>query len=163
VQSNLTFNANFISISKQEKAVPGNDSNDPVVPPVSNEDRARLLALAKSALTHAYAPYSKFQVGAAVLTESGAIYSGCNVENSSYGLTNCAERTAIFSAVACEGPQMRIRAVAVWTNPEVPCAPCGACRQVIFEFGASAIILFQGLTGLSEVRASELLPQGFTL
>jgi cytidine deaminase len=143
--------------------VPDNDCTDPVVPEVSNEDRAKLLALAKSALTRAYAPYSKFKVGAAVLTETGNFYSGCNVENSSYGLTNCAERTAIFSAVACEGPRMRIRAVAVWTNPEVPCAPCGACRQVIFEFGADAIILFQGATGLSEMRASEMLPKGFTL
>ena len=96
-----------------------------------------------------------------MLSEAGTFYYGCNVENASYGLTNCAERTAIFSAVAAEGDRMRIRAIAVWSNPEVPCSPCGACRQVIFEFGPNAIVLFQGQNGVQELRASELLPSGF--
>lgn len=135
----------------------------PQKPELSAEQREMLLAMAKAALARAYAPYSKFQVGAAVLTETGTTYLGCNVENSSYGLTNCAERTAIFTAVAAEGPRMRIRALAVWTNPEGPCSPCGACRQVIFELGPDAIVLFQGQDGVQEVRASELLPAGFAL
>ena len=122
-----------------------------------------LLNAAKAALRHAYAPYSKFQVGAALLTEEGAVYAGCNVENSSYGMTNCAERTAIFTAVAAEGPAMRIRAIAIWSHPERPCAPCGACRQVISEFGPDAIVLFQGQGGVQELRTCELLPSGFIL
>ncbi len=141
----------------------GTQFTDPEGPQLSAGQRKKLLQLAKATLAKAYAPHSKFNVGAAVLTDSGAFYSGCNVENSSYGLTNCAERTAIFSAVATEGPQMRIRALAVWTHPEGPCSPCGACRQVIFEFGPDAIVLFQGRTGIEERRASELLPFGFTL
>ncbi len=135
----------------------------PQKPELSAKQREMLLDVAKAALARAYAPYSKFQVGAAVLTETGTTYSGCNVENSSYGLTNCAERTAIFTTVAAEGPRMRIRAVAVWTRPEGPCSPCGACRQVIFELGPDAIVLFQGQDGVQEVRASELLPAGFVL
>ena len=135
----------------------------PKKPAISTSQREMLLEMAKAALARAYAPYSKFQVGAAVLTESGATYSGCNVENSSYGLTNCAERTAIFAAVAAEGPGMRIRALAVWTRPEGPCSPCGACRQVIFELGPEAIVLFQGQDGVQMARASELLPAGFML
>ena len=135
----------------------------PRKPEISASQQEILLEMAKAALARAYAPYSKFKVGAAVLTESGATYSGCNVENSSYGLTNCAERTAIFAAVAAEGPGMRIRALAVWTRPEGPCSPCGACRQVIFELGPDAIVLFQGQNGVQMARASELLPAGFML
>jgi len=98
-----------------------------------------------------------------VLTEAGAIYTGCNVENASYGLTNCAERTAIFSAVAAEGATMRLRAVAVATDPVVACAPCGACRQVIHEFGPRCWVLFTGASGLEQRRICDLLPQGFNL
>jgi cytidine deaminase len=147
----------------QEKPVPGTDLPVPERPLLSAEQRATLLHLAKAALVNAYAPFSKFRVGAALLTEAGAFFSGCNVENSSYGLTNCAERTAIFSAVASEGPGMRIRALAVWTRPECPCSPCGACRQVIYEFGPDAIVLFHGKDGVEEARASDLLPFGFAL
>jgi cytidine deaminase len=143
--------------------VSGSKSTVPRRPQLASKQRKTLLNLAKAAVARAYAPYSKFQVGAAVLTEAGAVFTGCNVENSSYGLTNCAERTTIFAAVAAEGPQMRIRAIAVWTHPEVPCSPCGACRQVIFEFGPHAIVLFQGLEGVQEVGASDLLPAGFKL
>jgi cytidine deaminase len=130
---------------------------------LSSEQKQSLINLAKAACARAYAPYSRFKVGAAILSEAGSVYTGCNVENSSYGLTNCAERTAIFSAVAAEGPAMRVRAVAVWTDPEGPCSPCGACRQVIFELGPGAIVLFQGRNGVQEACAHELLPAGFTL
>jgi cytidine deaminase len=128
---------------------------------ISARERESLLVLAKAATMRSYSPYSRFKVGAAVLTEAGAIYCGCNVENSSYGLTNCAERTAIFTAVAMEGAKMRIRAIAVWSRPERPCSPCGACRQVILEFGPDANVLFQGRNGMEEVAASDLLPAGF--
>ena len=113
--------------------------------------------------SRAYAPYSKFLVGAAILTEAGNIFTGCNVENASYGLTNCAERTAIFTGVATEGPSMRVRAVAALAASDVTCGPCGACRQVIYEFGPDAIVLFRGPHGLEEMSAKELLPVGFSL
>jgi cytidine deaminase len=130
---------------------------------LSAAERERLLAAANSMLQRAYAPYSKFRVGAAILTAAGNIYTGCNVENASYGLTNCAERTAIFSAVAAEGESMRLRAVAVVNAQKVPCSPCGGCRQVIFEFGPDSVVLFQGKNGIEESTASALLPAGFTL
>ena len=130
-------------------------------PRISARERESLLILAKAATMRSYAPYSRFKVGAAVLTEAGAIYCGCNVENASYGLTNCAERTAIFTAVATEGARMRIRAIAIWSRPERPCSPCGACRQVILEFGPDAIVLFQTQKGIEELGASDLLPVGF--
>lgn len=135
----------------------------PQEPQLSAAQKESLLNSAKAALLRSYAPYSKIQVGAAVLTEAGATYSGCNVENASYGLTNCAERSAIFTAVAAEGNKMRIRAIAIWSNLQGLCAPCGACRQVIFEFGPNAIVLFQGQDGVQEIPASKLLPFGFVL
>jgi cytidine deaminase len=127
------------------------------------EYRDQLVRAAREAMQRAYAPYSNFRVGAAVLTSEGDIFTGCNVENASYGLTNCAERTAIFAAVAAKGPEMRIRAIAVTNAAGVACSPCGACRQVIFEFGSDAIIFFQGSTGIESALASDLLPAGFTL
>ncbi|MBP1595935.1 MAG: cytidine deaminase [Acidobacteria bacterium] len=130
---------------------------------LAREQRDLLLASAKNALHHAYAPYSGFHVGAAVLTEKGETYTGCNVENASYGLTNCAERTAICNAVAAEGACMRLRAVAVWSRPERPCAPCGACRQVILEFGPEAMVFYQDRKGVAETQAQDLLPAGFRL
>ena len=114
-------------------------------------------------MKRAHAPYSKFRVGAAILTTSGKIFIGCNVENASYGLTNCAERTAIFSAVAQLGPAMEIRAVAVTNDQGVPCSPCGACRQVIYEFGPDAIVFFEGARGPKESHITKLLPEGFRL
>jgi len=126
-------------------------------------DRARLIDAAKAAMKNAYAPYSKFRVGAAVLTSTGKIFTGCNVENASYGMTNCAERTAIFSAVAANGPKLEIRAVAVINDRGVPSSPCGACRQVIYEFGPEAIIFFPGAKGWKQAHITELLPEGFRL
>src|ERR1700690_2023256 len=97
--------------------------------------RERLLRSAGKVMKNAYAPFSNFRVGAAILTSKGQIFVGCNVENSSYGMTNCAERTAIFAAIAKDGPDLEIRAIAVVNDHGVPCSPCGACRQVIYEFG----------------------------
>lgn len=129
---------------------------------ITPEERNTLLERARAAVQKAYAPYSKFHVGAAILTEAGNVYSGCNVENASYGLTNCAERTAIFSAVAAEGPGMKLKAIAIWSDPEGPCSPCGACRQVIYEFGPHALVLFHGAEEINEARTSDMLPYGFS-
>ncbi|MGA7686852.1 MAG: cytidine deaminase [Terriglobales bacterium] len=125
--------------------------------------RARLMRAARAAMKNAYAPFSHFKVGAAILTARGDMFAGCNVENSSYGMTNCAERTAIFSAVAAKGPGLEIVAVAVTCEQEVPCSPCGACRQVIYEFGPEAVVFYQGQDGDAESRIAELLPEGFRL
>jgi len=124
---------------------------------------ARLLRAAKRVMKNAHAPYSKFRVGAAILLSNGKIFSGCNVENASYGMTNCAERTAIFSAVAQLGPKIEVRAVSVVNDQGVPCSPCGACRQVIYEFGPDATIFFQGAKGPKRAHITELLPEGFRL
>jgi cytidine deaminase len=124
---------------------------------------AKLLRAAKKVMKNAHAPYSKFRVGAAILLTNGKIFSGSNVENASYGMTNCAERTAIFSAVAELGPKIEIRAVSVVNEQGVPCSPCGACRQVIYEFGPDSTIHFQGATGPKQAHITELLPEGFRL
>jgi cytidine deaminase len=125
--------------------------------------QAKLLQSARKVMKNAHAPYSKFRVGAAVLLSNGKIFSGCNVENASYGMTNCAERTAIFSAVAHLGPKIEIQAVSVVNDNGVPCSPCGACRQVIYEFGPDATIFFQGKSGPKQAHITELLPEGFRL
>lgn len=133
-------------------------------PDLSVEEESRLLEAARRVVQNAYAPYSGFRVGAAILTDRGNLYTGCNVENSSYGLTICAERTAIASAVTQEGgTQMRIRAVAVVNERETSCPPCGACRQVIYEFGENAVILLQEGDNLKRVSIAELLPGAFQL
>jgi len=120
----------------------------------------RLGAAARKAAAQAYAPYSQFPVGAAVLAGSGRIYAGANVENASYGLGNCAERTAIFSAVA--HGERRLRAVVVYTPTKTVTAPCGACRQVIHEFGPDArvISICDGKDRI-DVSAAALLPGAF--
>jgi cytidine deaminase len=129
----------------------------------SVENRA-LLKAAKAAMKKAHAPYSKFRVGAAFVTTKGQVFSGCNVENASYGMTVCAERTAIFTAVAELGGKMRIKAIAVANDQDVPCSPCGACRQVIYEFGPDATVFFQTKKNeWKEVPITELLPEGFRL
>lgn len=125
--------------------------------------RTKLEQAARRVMKHAHAPYSKFHVGAAILLTNGKIFSGCNVENASYGMTNCAERTAIFTAVAELGPKIEIAAVAVANNQGVACSPCGACRQVIYEFGPDATIFFQGAHGPKQAHITELLPEGFRL
>ena len=114
-------------------------------------------------MKNAHAPYSNFKVGAALLTITGEIFAGCNVENASYGMTNCAERTAIFTAVASLGSKMRIEEIAVVNDHNVACSPCGACRQVIYEFGPNAIVHFQGANGPKTLPITDLLPEGFRL
>ena len=124
------------------------------------DDKA-LVELAKKARANAYAPYSGFSVGAAVLAADGRVFSGCNIENASYGLTNCAERTAIFSAVAAGARELV--ALAVVADGELPCSPCGACRQVIAEFAVGRIILANLAGKMQIVTKEELLPFAFTL
>lgn len=120
----------------------------------------RLLFLAKKASESSYSPYSKFRVGAAVLTDSGKVYAACNVENASYGLTICAERSAVFQMVA--KAKERIVAVAIWTPTDTATAPCGACRQVVNEFGPAARII-SGCKSNHRLDAplDELLPHAF--
>jgi len=131
---------------------------------ITQRERETLLEAARNALKRAHAPYSNFHVGAAVLTESGEVFVGCNVENASYGLTNCAERSAIFTAVQqSKADNLSIRAVAVVNGEELPCSPCGACRQVIAEFGQQAIVIFKGQQGYQEMPIADLLPESFRL
>lgn len=114
---------------------------------------------------NAYAPYSKFKVGAAILMNDQTLYTGCNVENASYGLTNCAERTAIFSAVADGKSTAKIEAIAIVGDTEGPIAPCGACRQVIAEFSdENTKVYLTNLKGdIAETSIKELLPGLFSL
>jgi cytidine deaminase len=130
---------------------------------ISPAVRKQLERAAARVMKNAHAPYSNFRVGAAILLANGKIFAGCNVENSSYGLTNCAERTAIFSAVAALGPKIEIRAVAIANGRGIACSPCGACRQVIYEFGPDATVFFQGAKGPKQAHITELLPEGFRL
>jgi len=132
-------------------------------PDSENRVRQRLLAAARRAMKRAYAPYSNFKVGAALLTTGGDLFTGCNVENASYGMSNCAERTAIFTAVAQAGPAVEIRAIAVTNNQNAPCSPCGACRQVIYEFGPNARVIFRGAKNWKTLPITRLLPEGFRL
>lgn len=123
------------------------------------EDK-ELIAVAKKYREFSYSPYSKFKVGAAVLTKAGSVYGGCNIENSSYPVTNCAERTAIFKAVS-EG-EREIVALALIADTDGPCSPCGACRQVIAEFGIPRIIMSNLKGDVKVVTLEELLPFAFT-
>ncbi len=125
--------------------------------------KSRLLQAAREVLGKAYAPYSRLRVGAALLTAQGNLFSGANVENASYGLTLCAERAAIAAAVAAEGPGLQIQALAVACDSPGACPPCGACRQVIHEFGEDTVIIFYGQEGLVQRPLEELLPVGFDL
>lgn len=124
-------------------------------------DEADLLRRARAARERAYAPYSNFRVGCAVLTDDGQVHEGANVENAAYPLSACAEMNAIRSFVSV-GVRSEIVAVAIVGDGDDPCPPCGACRQVIFEFGPNAAVYFSGDGGrpvLSSIR--ELLPHAF--
>jgi cytidine deaminase len=133
-------------------------------PELAPADVRRLLAAARAVRLRAHAPYSHFQVGAAVLDERGRIHVGCNVENASYGLTVCAERNAVATAIAAGA--LDFRAVAVVTGAEPPASPCGACRQVLSEFADGDVpVLMAGTRGQAHVKltVAELLPAAFNL
>jgi cytidine deaminase len=119
-----------------------------------------LILAAKQARENAHAPFSDFRVGSAVRAKSGRIYTGCNVESASYGLTCCAERTAIFKAVS-EG-ERGFEAIAVVTDTDVLTPPCGACRQIIWEFCGDVPVVLANLKGKVELEsAGDLLPRPF--
>jgi cytidine deaminase len=115
----------------------------------------------------AYAPYSKLHVGASLITAKGNIYSGCNVENSSFGLTSCAERNAIFAAIAEEGAGMTIVSIAVTADSPLAISPCGACRQVIAEFRNrgknGTTITFKSKDGMVSRKIETLLTDSFEM
>ncbi|MEB3284938.1 MAG: cytidine deaminase [Candidatus Sericytochromatia bacterium] len=121
-----------------------------------------LLALAERAAEHAYCPYSDFRVGAALLTLSGEVFCGCNVENASYGLTICAERTAVGAAVVAGHRQFSAIAIVQGAASSLePCWPCGACRQVLAEFNLDMTVIFRAPEGLRTMTLRELLPHSF--
>lgn len=120
-----------------------------------------LIETARQYREHSYSPYSRFKVGAAVLTAGGKVYGGCNIENSSYGLTICAERTAVFKAVS-EG-ERELAALAVIADTEGPCSPCGACRQVMADFRIPRIIMANLRGEVKTASLAELLPFAFGL
>jgi cytidine deaminase len=126
---------------------------------ITEETQTRLIAAAKQVSEHSYSPYSNFAVGAAVLTANGEIYTGTNVENASYGLTICAERFAIGHAIS-QGNNA-ITAIAVYA-PKADAAPCGACRQFIYEFGADIRVIYFKDKQVVSPHIKELLPEAFS-
>ncbi len=123
-------------------------------------DKDRLIAAARAAREHAVARFSGFKVGAALLTADGTIISGCNVENATYGLTVCAERVAMFKALS-EGHREFV-AVAVVADTAAPTPPCGACRQILWEFGGDLEVFLANLTEhKGTYRLADLLPLPF--
>jgi len=121
----------------------------------------QLAAAAVAVQANAYAPASHFAVGAAVLADDGRMFAGCNVENASYGLTICAERAAVCAAVAAGAKSLR--AVAIATQLAKPARPCGACRQVLAEFGKDMVVVLVGSGGVQErTTLAALLPEPFT-
>jgi cytidine deaminase len=127
---------------------------------LSQEQKADLVAIARQVRKWAYAPYSKYKVGAALLTESGKIYEGVNVENAAFPVTNCAERTAVFTAVS--NGETKFQAIAVVT--ENGGTPCGSCRQVLAEFGPDILVIVADESGkiVLEKKLIDLLPGAFT-
>lgn len=122
----------------------------------------KLIQKAKEAMQYAYAPYSNFMVGAAVLSKGGKVFTGCNIENAAYGATNCAERTAIFKAVS-EGVRELEKIAIVSSNGEYT-FPCGICRQVLWEFMPNGQIIVEDKEkGIQSYTVKELLPCGFEL
>lgn len=123
-------------------------------------DRQDAMAAARSAASNAYAPYSNFHVGAAILTEGGRLYTGCNVENASYGLAICAERNAVAAMALANPDDRNIRLVAVHSPNAAPCFPCGACRQVLREFGCKEVVV-EDADRLRSYPFAEILPNSF--
>lgn len=124
-------------------------------------DKLQLIEEAKKAAKKAYAPYSGFKVGAAILTRTGKVYTGCNVENASFGLTNCAERTAVFKAVS-EGDRDFLE-IAIFTDTDKLFSPCGACRQVLSEFGNYIKVSITNRHETIDTDIKTLLPLSFNL
>jgi cytidine deaminase len=125
-----------------------------------NHSNEELVTAAKQAREHSYAPYSDFRVGAAIETDDGEIYTGCNVESASYGLTVCAERVAIWKAIS-EGKH-KIKNIAVVCDTKELTPPCGVCRQIIWEFGGNVPVTLANLNGGREtVEMKDLLPRAF--
>ena len=120
-----------------------------------------LIAEAEKARKHAYAPYSTFPVGAALFTKGGKVYTGCNIENSSYGLSICAERVALFKAIS--NGEREFLTIAVVGPDSSPVFPCGACRQVLYEFAPDLTVLTLDNNNVIKHSLRELLPEGFTL
>jgi cytidine deaminase len=135
------------------------------VTPLTPQQTAQLQQQATAAAQNAYAPYSNFRVGAAVLLSDGTIVTGCNVENASYRLTTCAEQSAIVAAVSQHGPVIRIRAIAVANLNNAASQPCGACRQTIHEFSTpETVVYFPTEDGtFAKATIAELLPAAFLL
>jgi cytidine deaminase len=123
-------------------------------------DLDAVMDVARDASRNAYAPYSNFRVGAAILTEGGQIHAGCNVENASYGLAICAERNAAAAMAFANPGDREIRLVAVFSPDAVPCFPCGACRQVLREFGCKEVVVEEA-AGLRSYPFDEILPYSF--
>ena len=123
-------------------------------------DPGAVMEAARVAAKGAYAPYSDFHVGAAVLTGDGAIYSGANVENASYGLSICAERNAVAIMATTDPEDREIELVAVFSPNKSPCFPCGACRQVLREFGCKEVVVETG-RGLQRYPFDQILPNSF--
>ena len=128
----------------------------------ANVNKDELLAVARTVRENAVATFSKFRVGAALRAKSGKVYTGCNVENASYGLTICAERVAIFKALS-EG-ERGFDAIAVVTDADRLTPPCGACRQIIWEFCGDAEVILGNLKGATEIhRMAALFPKPFDI
>jgi len=128
---------------------------------MNKDTQTRLFRAARTASMKAYAPFSNLKVGAAVLTAKGRIFSGCNVENSSYGLTICAERVAVFKAVSAG--QRKVLALLIYTDTPKLTPPCGACLQVISEFSENPEIVLSNGRSTQACRLKELLPKAFRL
>ena len=134
----------------------GKENHGPMETPTDDD----LVLRAREAMGRAHSPYSKMKVGAALVTSAGRVFTGCNVENASYGLTLCAERTAVVKAVS-EG-EREFAALAITTDRDEPLMPCGACRQFLREFGPGLHIVVEGAGGVRSVSSlEELLPQAF--
>jgi cytidine deaminase len=126
-------------------------------------DLSHVIEAARAVSLKAYAPYSNFRVGSAILTRSGAVHVGCNVENASYGLTICAERSAVARMIAANADdrKIKIRLVTIVSPDAAPCFPCGACRQILYEFGCEEVVVLDASGEHERYPFSEILPHAF--
>jgi cytidine deaminase len=124
-------------------------------------DLAYVIETARVASEKAYAPYSNFKVGAAILTGGGVVHAGCNIENASYGLSLCAERNAAAAMAFASPDDRKIRLVVVVSPDAAPCFPCGACRQVLYEFGCQEVVVLEASGDLRRYPFDALLPHAF--